>query len=646
MEEYADIYKLEDPNSHSGEYFLVENRQQVNYDNLLPATGLAIWHIDEGRLDNYRSAVEMEPVVSSNPVDYSFYLWAGVSEEFTGSSTQNSKWHDGTKSGIGVWAVSESAKTMQAYFDVPGPGVLVQAVPQKVQGAPGSTVKFSVRVVNTGSSTDNFALSVSGLETGWASLSPVSVSLASYQDYRYADLSVTVPKCTQEGSILFSITATSKTDSKIKTTCSAELVVKVPGQTLSADAYETNDAFGTATAVKTGTPQGALYSATAELKSLTLHSSSDVDYFKITYDGDTDSECKIPSGGGSLGPFQPKVVYGSVAIAVKEEYCRAMSLEVYTSGQSLFQKYNTADAVVIECPTATFTDKTLYLAVKNAQKKTVRYGLTVTYQYGYCSLHDPLVDVGEVKKPLLMDPPFLRFFDPVMRIVDFERFARESREYLPAFGEYRSKIDRAAWLYLLGQVSQLGGRFEDAESFYTQSFEGFNGLGNSTLAADVLRSLGELYSAQGRDAEAVGRFNQAVAMHQAQDDGKELAADNVALGRHCLAKGETGKAMTLFRQALQLQDRNADTRGRGVTLLRQSEAFLFLNDAEASVASLILAEACLEGSENQDLRAACGRQEELLRKRVGSDEFLSVKKRLSARAESVRLNAESKFVGQ
>ncbi len=38
--------------SGTGEYFLVENRQQVGYDVALPGCGLLVWHIDERQFDN------------------------------------------------------------------------------------------------------------------------------------------------------------------------------------------------------------------------------------------------------------------------------------------------------------------------------------------------------------------------------------------------------------------------------------------------------------------------------------------------------------------------------------------------------------------------------------------------------------------
>ena len=46
------FYRYDKPGSTT-EYFLIENRQQTNWDSNLPASGLAIWHVDElGERDN------------------------------------------------------------------------------------------------------------------------------------------------------------------------------------------------------------------------------------------------------------------------------------------------------------------------------------------------------------------------------------------------------------------------------------------------------------------------------------------------------------------------------------------------------------------------------------------------------------------
>lgn len=46
------MYRLWSSGVGGNEYFLIENRQQTGYDAYLPGSGLLIWHIDEGKVDN------------------------------------------------------------------------------------------------------------------------------------------------------------------------------------------------------------------------------------------------------------------------------------------------------------------------------------------------------------------------------------------------------------------------------------------------------------------------------------------------------------------------------------------------------------------------------------------------------------------
>jgi uncharacterized repeat protein (TIGR01451 family) len=50
----TDIYQILNGSatSHTGEYFLVENRQKTGFDAALPSSGLLLWHIDEAQTSN------------------------------------------------------------------------------------------------------------------------------------------------------------------------------------------------------------------------------------------------------------------------------------------------------------------------------------------------------------------------------------------------------------------------------------------------------------------------------------------------------------------------------------------------------------------------------------------------------------------
>jgi len=52
VEQNGTIYRLWTSGNIGNEYFLVENRQKINYDSYLPQSGLLIWHIDDSKSGN------------------------------------------------------------------------------------------------------------------------------------------------------------------------------------------------------------------------------------------------------------------------------------------------------------------------------------------------------------------------------------------------------------------------------------------------------------------------------------------------------------------------------------------------------------------------------------------------------------------
>jgi len=182
------IFKLQDKNSHTGEYFLVESRQKTGYDVNLPADGLAIWHCDEKRLPNWRTAVEIEPSCGPS-YKWADYLFSGrqmgfhkINDFWDRSPNTNSKWHDTTPSRIGVWAIQrldDGSNNMMAYLDVPGPGVLAQVEHRQMAIDPFGRQTLRIRVVNTGSGADSFKVTVN--VAGEASWRDKMFSLNGYQ---------------------------------------------------------------------------------------------------------------------------------------------------------------------------------------------------------------------------------------------------------------------------------------------------------------------------------------------------------------------------------------------------------------------------------------------------------------------------------
>ncbi|HUT55057.1 MAG TPA: M6 family metalloprotease domain-containing protein, partial [bacterium] len=118
--------------SHSGtgEYFLVENRQKVGFDQGLPAPGLLIWHVDEaaprdGTANANESGVRL---VDLEDADGLFQLdlhtnrgdagdpWPGSANKhtFDDSTTPNAHLYDASSSGCSVTNISSSGNPMTA----------------------------------------------------------------------------------------------------------------------------------------------------------------------------------------------------------------------------------------------------------------------------------------------------------------------------------------------------------------------------------------------------------------------------------------------------------------------------------------------------------------------------------------------------
>jgi len=183
------VYQLRDPASHAGEYFLVEYRKKTGFfDGRLPSDGLALWHCDEKRLKDWRTAIEIEPAGGqTNWFKYETYLFTGTQPGFhlandvhDDSSHANTRWHDQTKSRIGIWGIRKQADgTMKAFLDVPGPGVLIQFDRLDYPMNPDGWATLIARIVNTDVTPATFRLSLQ--MDGAVKGLPSSVNLGGYQ---------------------------------------------------------------------------------------------------------------------------------------------------------------------------------------------------------------------------------------------------------------------------------------------------------------------------------------------------------------------------------------------------------------------------------------------------------------------------------
>jgi M6 family metalloprotease-like protein len=240
---YSDVsFILHDPSHGTDEYYMVENRIRRGYDEAsnqigplnpphppaeapsdIPDEGILIWHVDETRawdgdttggfsrvyLERRAGSDSKAAFNGDDPGYYDFY---------DDSSPRSAQWNDGTDSMCGVWAVSEVGETMRAWLDVPGPGICVEVLTDTPSVEPGYTVSLSVRLVNTGETSDTFSLSVGGMTNGMDITVPGPVTLNSKEE-TIVEIDITPSRMfsTQPGIRTFLITAQSNSNPSVST---------------------------------------------------------------------------------------------------------------------------------------------------------------------------------------------------------------------------------------------------------------------------------------------------------------------------------------------------------------------------------------------------------------------------------------------
>ena len=115
------------------EYFIIENRHQSARDKSLPASGLAIWHVDELGDNQHEQMTATQHYECSlvqadgrfdlendrfNRGDASDLFGAGVNSTFDGKSSPHSNWWDGTASRLKISAISAAGAAMTFQGDI------------------------------------------------------------------------------------------------------------------------------------------------------------------------------------------------------------------------------------------------------------------------------------------------------------------------------------------------------------------------------------------------------------------------------------------------------------------------------------------------------------------------------------------------
>ena len=269
----------------ANDYFIVENRQRAanTYDQTASDSGLVIWRVDDSQYNSGVDTVRPIEIMRTDGATTAGCTAAGCyggsngdawdpSDLATPQRTMSRTWRDGTASNVAVRAIGPSGNAIRAYFDVRGPGVLVdptdaQGNPRQFDVTPEESNPVSFTVMNTGEATDTFAFSAVGLPAGWTS-STQNLSLGAGVGAT-ANISLTVPADAATGVYTVRARGVSTTDGTVAT--EAEFRVRVV-------LHETSISYTGSTSVPWGQPAGF----SAQLTDVT-NPSDIVDGAAVTY---------------------------------------------------------------------------------------------------------------------------------------------------------------------------------------------------------------------------------------------------------------------------------------------------------------------------------------------------------------------------
>ena len=397
------------------------------------------------------------------------------------------------------------------------------------------------------------------------------------------------------------------------------------------DQFEPNNSLKKATQLKLGATATQI---ALEYDDLTLHALSDVDFFRIQFQGaQYQGSCESFSYGGSWVHFT--YYPPSLTIKAQEEYCRPLTLDIYDYlGNKMATSVNQAS---FTCPSKVFQDDMLFLTV-SYEKAPVRYKLTVEYSNFRI----------EGEAILYTDPPLIRFQIPELEYYDFNRFVVDWEKYMTVVIEARAGTQRAELAKILGNAARLTGTYEQAEKFLKQSLALYQKLGLTSEEASLWRNLGELYTAQGKASTALESFQRATQLHEKLKDSPGIANDRISMGRSHLAFGEARQSLVELQEALSLclQAGDQDWRLQALILLHQAQAFFALDQREAAKSCLLLAHHLSMRIGESETRQEIEQRIQLVTAKAGALEFLEEKARPVGQAEILRLQALSRVIGK
>ena len=225
----GDAFILYDPARGTNDYFIVENREPTagTYDKDASDSGLAIWRADDSKFGNGSlRAIEIVRVDEATTPDCTNGCYGGSngdawdpSDVATPQRTMTRSWRDNSASNVAVRAIGDNGTSVHVYFDVRGPGVLVDLYDVNKNGAViitlGEAGLVSFPVMNTGEATDTFDFTATGFPAGWTTTIDTQTLGAGVGST--ANIKVTPPLSAASTFYNLTATGTSQSDSSVTT---------------------------------------------------------------------------------------------------------------------------------------------------------------------------------------------------------------------------------------------------------------------------------------------------------------------------------------------------------------------------------------------------------------------------------------------
>jgi tetratricopeptide (TPR) repeat protein len=136
----------------------------------------------------------------------------------------------------------------------------------------------------------------------------------------------------------------------------------------------------------------------------------------------------------------------------------------------------------------------------------------------------------------------------------------------------------AANLNNLGAISQELGAQDRAQTYFKEALALYRGLKDAAGICESLNNLGTVYLAQGHLPEAEAAYREAESWARLLPPGPLLALSLTHLGDLARVRGDYGSALTLYQQALRLDEDGKDPRGQAVRGERLGRTYLALKD--------------------------------------------------------------------